>query len=170
MSALLQAVAQATKAVSRTSQALRGEFIMHYTAKRILEGNSNMTAIASEIGVAPTAVRHHIIKLADMGLVERKLCYVWGYPLNVFLPTDGLAEWIDKFKPVDGDTKYEQRTAQILSLFDKTYAITSRYVANSTGISVTAVQGHLTKLYNEGKIRRAKRAGSKIWYYTLKGK
>ena len=170
MSALLQAVVQANKATPNNPKALRGEFIMHYAAKRILEGNSNMTAIAAEIGVVPKAVRHHIIKLAGMGLVEHKLCHAWGYPLWVFLPTDKLAGWLDEFKPTNSDMKYEQRTEQILRLFNKVSVITARYVSNNTGISMTAVHGHLTKLCDEGKLCRKKRAGSKIWNYSQKGK
>ena len=170
MSALLQAVSQANNAKPRNPTALRGEFIMHYAAKRIHDGNSNMTAIAAEIGVVPKAVRHHIMKLADMGLVERKLCHVWGYPLFVFLPTNELAGWLEEFKPIDSDIKYEQRTEQILKLFDKVSVITARYVADNTGISMTAVHGILVKLCNEGKLHRKKRAGSRIWNYTQKGK
>ena len=169
MSALLQAVAQAKQSMRTPNQVLRGEFIMQHVAKRVSEGNSNMTAIASEIGVVPKAVLHHMRKLADMGLVERKLCYVWGYPLNVYLPTDKLDKWVAEFKPTDSDIKYEQRAEQILNLFNKVSAITARYVADNTGISMTAVHGHLVKLCNEGKLRRKKRVGSKIWYYTQKG-
>ena len=170
MSALLQVVAQANKAKPNSHTALRGEFIMHYAAKRIHEGNSNMTAIAAEIGVVPKAVHHHIMKLAAMGLVERKLCHAWGYPLMVYLPTNELAGWLEEFKPTDSDIKYEQRAEQILNLFSKVSVITARYVADNTGISMTAVHGHLIKLCNEGKLRRKKRAGSKIWNYTQKGK
>ena len=165
MSALLKVVAQA-KSARAPKQALRGEFIMQYVAKRVSEGNSNMTAIASEIGVVPKAVLHHMRKLADIGLVERKLCNVWGYPLYVYLPTDKLAMWVEEFKPTDSAIKYEQRAEQILNLFNKVSVVTARYVADNTGISMTAVHGHLIKLCNEGKLRRKKRAGSRIWNYT----